>query len=79
MTLLGDPFLVAERVAQTSSLFGSVAVSARNQGCLRTVQAAETSRDLAWVDRQNRETGTLGSVSGFVGTPRVSRMDERWL
>ena len=34
--------------------------------------AAETSRDLAWVDRQNRETGTLGSVSGLVGTPRVS-------
>jgi eukaryotic-like serine/threonine-protein kinase len=72
MTLLGDPLLVAERVAQTSAIFGSVAVSASASGMLAYRAAAETSRDLAWVDRQNRETGTLGSVSGLVGTPRVS-------
>jgi Tol biopolymer transport system component len=72
MTLLGDPLLVAERVAQTSTIFGSVAVSASASGMLAYRAAAETSRDLAWVDRQNRETGTLGPVSGLVGTPRVS-------
>ncbi len=72
MTLLGDPLLVVERVAQTSSIFGSLAVSASTSGMLAYRPAAETSRDLAWVDRQNRETGTLGSVSGLVGAPRVS-------
>ena len=72
MTLLGDPLLFVRPFAQTSTIFGSVAVSASASGILVYRAAGETSRDLAWVDRQNRETGTLGSVSGLVGTPRVS-------
>ena len=72
MTPIGDPVLVADGVAQNSTNFASVGLTASATGLFAYRTPIETGRELVWVGRQGVQTGTLGIIVGLSGIPRLS-------
>jgi Tol biopolymer transport system component len=74
LTPVGEPLLVADRVARNPGTFASVALSAAASGLFAYRAPAENARELVWLQRQGRQTGTLGAISGLVlvGSLRLS-------
>jgi len=72
LTVVGDPLLVADRVVLNPGNFASVALSASASGFVAYRAPADNTSELVWRDRNGRQTGTLGTVMGPIGTPRLS-------
>jgi Tol biopolymer transport system component len=69
---VGEPLLVADRVARNPGAFASAALSASASGLFAYRTPAENARELTWADREGQQTGSLGTVSGFEGLPKLS-------
>jgi Tol biopolymer transport system component len=72
MEPVGDPRLVAERVARDSLTFASVALAASSAGTFAYRTPAESARELVWLDRAGKQIGSLGRPEGL--TPSVPRL-----
>jgi dipeptidyl aminopeptidase/acylaminoacyl peptidase len=73
LTLVGDPVAVTERVARHPRILASVALSASAAGPLAYRTDPSVPRQLVWLDRSGKHTGTVGEPDADEpDSPRLS-------
>lgn len=65
---VGNPLLVAERVARDGSIFAGVALAAAASGTFAYRIPRDNSRELVWVDRAGKQVGSLGRLDGLAAS-----------
>jgi hypothetical protein len=71
-TPLGEAILIADRVAREFGTFATIALLASQTGIVAYRTSAEDSHELVWLDRDGRQTRTLGTVGSLTGGPQIS-------
>ena len=72
MVTSGDPFTVAETVATTENIVGSVAASGSTTGSFAYRPAVAAPRQLVWFDRRGKQLETVGEPDALMGGTDIS-------